>query len=101
MVAVNQRGSNMTKSIKLEPVKSKQINAIGYDKETSTLAIQFKNWKGEVKPETYHFSNFTREQFDEFIKSESLGNYFGKNIKPKTAEHPFVKVSLAQAESVE
>lgn len=88
----------MTKQISLQPVKSSQIAAIGHCKETNTLAIQFKNWKGEVKPVAYHYANFTCDQFEEFSRAESLGAHFGKNIKPKTVEHPFVKVNLSQDE---
>lgn len=90
----------MTKQIQLQPVKSSQLHAVGHDKETNTLAIQFKNWKGEVKPEAYHYANFTCDQFDEFMKAESLGSHFGKNIKPKTVEHPFTKVQLTTEESI-
>lgn len=82
------------KSIPLQEVQSSQIHAIGHDKETNTLAIQFKSWKGEVKPSVYHYANFTCDQFDAFSKAESLGTHFGQHIKKETEKHPFTKIDL-------
>lgn len=80
--------------VTLQDVSSSQIAAIGHDPETNTLAIQFKNWKGEVGS-TYHYANFTTEDFEAFKNAESLGRHFGKHIKPETEKFPFIKVAEA------
>lgn len=81
-----------TTTIPLHPVESSQINAIGHDAETNTLAIQFKGWKGEVGA-TYHYANFTAEDFEAFKSAESLGRHFGKNIKLFADKYPYTKVA--------
>lgn len=77
--------------IALADVQSSQINAIGHSAETNTLAIQFKNWKGEIGA-TYHYANFTADDFEAFRNAESLGKHFGKNIKPFADKYPYTKV---------
>lgn len=81
-----------TPVIELEVVESSQINAIGHDPETNTLAIQFKSFRGDVLS-TYHYANFSEEKFAEFKGAESIGRYFGKHIKPEVEAHPYVKVA--------
>lgn len=78
--------------VRLQTVESSQINAIGYDPETQTLAIQFKNWKGEIGS-TYHYSNVTQADFDAFNASESKGKHFGRHIKPHAGKFPYTKVA--------
>jgi hypothetical protein len=82
----------MNTEITLHPVESSQINAIGHDAETNTLAIQFKSWKGDVGA-TYHYANFTAEDFAAFKGAESLGKHFGKSIKPFADKYPYTKVA--------
>lgn len=78
--------------IPLNEVESSQINAIGHDAETNTLAIQFKGWKGEVGA-TYHYANFTAEDFAAFQAAESKGRHFGKHIKLHADKYPYTKVA--------
>lgn len=82
------------KTIDLQPVESSQILAIGHDAETNTLAIQFKNYKGEPGS-TYHYDNFTAEDFEAFKGAESIGKHFGQFIKKEVEKYPFVKVADA------
>ena len=63
--------------IALEPVESNQVGAIGYDDETQTLAVQFKRGARAI----YHYPGVTRETFEAFKGSESIGTYFGQHIK--------------------
>ena len=77
--------------IALDSVESSQITAIGHDPESNTLAIQFKNWKGEPAS-LYHYSNFTAEDFAAFKAAESIGKHFGQFIKPETVKYPYVKI---------
>jgi hypothetical protein len=79
-------------NIELTPIDSRQIAAIGHDAKTETLAIQFKNWNGEVGS-TYHYSNFSAEDFEAFKSSESKGKHFGAHIKPFASKYPYQKVA--------
>lgn len=81
-----------TPAIPMTEVKSSQIHAIGHDPATNTLAIRFKNYKGDVTG-LYHYSNFTAEQFDAFKNAESIGSHFGANIKRATEAHPFTRIN--------
>lgn len=80
------------RDITLIPVDSSQIAAIGHDAETQTLAIQFKNWKGEATG-VYRYSNFTAEDFAAFQAAESKGKHFGAHIKPFVDKFPYQKVA--------
>lgn len=80
--------------IDLQLVDSSQLHAIGHDPVTHTLAIRFKNWKGEPTS-LYHYGNFTAEDFAAFQGAESIGKHFGKHIKPETVKHPFVRIEAA------
>lgn len=80
--------------IALDSVESSQILGIGHNAETNTLAIQFKNWKGEPAS-LYHYSNFTAEDFEAFKGAESIGKHFGQFIKPETVKYPYVKIEPA------
>ena len=86
--------------VKLIEVQSSQIHAIGHDPETNTLAIRFKNWKGEVTS-LYHYANFTADDFAAFLAAESKGKHFGKNIKPFPDKYPFTKIESAPEPSAE
>lgn len=74
----------MPSTIKLVPVTSSQIAAIGHDGET-TLAIQFK--RGGI----YHYKNFSREKFVEFATAPSIGSYFYATIKNRADLYPYEK----------
>ena len=63
--------------IVLNAVDSSQVKAIGYDEETKTLAVQFKYGAGAI----YHYADVSKETFDAFVSAESIGSFFGKNIK--------------------
>lgn len=78
--------------IAMDAVDSSQIAAIGHDAESNTLAIQFKNWKGEPSS-VYHYENFTAEQFSEFKDAPSIGSHFGKHIKPHADKFPYTKIN--------
>ncbi len=79
---------------RLIDVESSQIAAIGHDPETSTLAIRFKNWKGE-QTGLYHYANVSTADFAEFASAPSKGKHFGQNIKPFTEKYPFTKIESA------
>lgn len=81
-------------NIKMQEVESSQIHSIGHDADTNTLAIRFKNWKGEVKG-LYHYQNFTAEAFSAFQNAESKGKHFGANIKPFASKYPYTRIEEA------
>lgn len=87
---------NAHAQIPLQAVESSQIAALGHDPETSTLAIQFKSWKGETTS-TYHYSNVSAEEFEAFRTAPSIGRHFGQHIKPHVDRYPFVRVETAPA----
>lgn len=78
-------------AIALAPVTSSQIEAVGYDEATKTLAVQFK--KGAI----YHYANVPAETYKAFSSAESLGKWFGANIKAHPGKYPFKKVPASPA----
>lgn len=61
--------------IPLKAVTSSQIEAIGYDAPTNTLAIKFKT--GGL----YHYADYPQKHWDQFSAAESVGSFFHKNIR--------------------
>lgn len=80
-------------TITMQPVESSQIASIGHDAASNTLAIRFKNSKGEPSS-VYHYDNFTGEDFAAFQGAESIGSHFGKHIKSATEKHPYRRVNF-------
>lgn len=64
--------------IDLLPVESSQVRAVGYDKESRTLAVAFNHGKGAI----YHYPDVSPETYEAFVNAESIGSFFGKHIKP-------------------
>lgn len=79
-------------SIALQAVESSQIHSIGHDPDTNTLAIRFKNGKGEPTS-LYHYGNFTADDFAEFQGAKSIGSHFGKNIGNANDRFPFTRIN--------
>ena len=67
----------------MHPVNSSQIAYIGYDEETNTLYVTFKNGQ------TYAYEGVPKEEFIELKDSDSVGSYFAENIK---SSYPYTKV---------
>lgn len=63
--------------IPLAAVESNQVAAIGYDAESSTMAVTFTRGQGHV----YHYPNVAAELHQQFMAAESKGKFFGVNIK--------------------
>ncbi|SOO08779.1 KTSC domain-containing protein [Xanthomonas citri] len=82
---------NVPARIPLIDVESRQIAAIGHDPGTQTLAVRFKNWKGEVTS-LYHYANVTAEDFAALQAAESKGGHFNKVIKADPVRWPYHKV---------
>ncbi len=56
-------------------VKSSSIHEVGYDSETKTLGITFKNGR------TYEYDDVHPVHYDELLKAESAGKYFHSNVR--------------------
>lgn len=85
-------------NIHMTPVTSSQIQAIGYDAATKTLAVRFvdKPAKGDKPAEAgslYHYANVELDQFLEFSEAESTGSYFIRKIKPNSKAHPYTRIN--------
>lgn len=77
--------------IRLEPVVSTQVAAIGHDAATNTLAIRFPGFDGRPG-NLYHYANFNADQFAEFCAAESVGSFFIRQIKANEALFPYTKI---------
>lgn len=70
--------------MKMYPVESSQVQEIGHDPATNTLAVRFKS--GGL----YHYADVTAEQFSGLQKAKSVGAHLNAHIKGR---HEFKKVS--------
>lgn len=64
--------------MEMKPCESSNIQACGFDPDTSTLAIQFKG-KGTV----YHYAGVTPEIYEKLRSAPSLGQFFQLHIRGK------------------
>ena len=85
--------------IALTEVESSQIHAIGHAPETNTLAVQFKSKGGPGN--VYHYANVDAEKFGRFRNADSIGRFFGAEIKPYVDAHPFTKIEPEKTEESE
>jgi len=58
-----------------QAVSSSNVAEIGYDKETNTLGLRFKN------NSEYHYPNVPESVFTELQQADSIGKYVNSNIK--------------------
>lgn len=63
--------------IALVPVESSQIDRIGYDENSQTLAVQFKHGARAI----YHYPEVSPEAHRAFMGAESKGVFFRDHIK--------------------
>jgi hypothetical protein len=62
-------------------VQSSALESIGYDAQTNTLELEFKEHSG-----VWQYFNFKPSAYKRFRSSESLGNFFVTRIKGKYPE---------------
>lgn len=67
----------MEADLKLEPVVSSNVAAIGYDVKWMVLTVQFKNGG------TYEYQGVPPSVYEALRTAESIGGYLAKHIKPK------------------
>jgi hypothetical protein len=78
-------------SINMQPVKSSNIKAIGYDEESKTLQIQFKNGRA------YQYKDVPLDTFEAFQHADSVGKYYFARIQ-KNYECEKIEVKLEESE---
>lgn len=69
-------------AIPMIPVDSSQVDRVGYDAETKTLAVQFKHGARAI----YHYPNVKPETHAAFMAAESKGVFFREHINPLAFE---------------
>lgn len=79
--------------IKLMPITSSQLHAIGHDAELKILAIQFKG-KGDQPGNIYLYQNFDNDDYAAFMNAESKDSHFTKRIKYEPKKYPYERIQL-------
>ena len=89
----------MTAAIAIKTIASSQLDGIGHDAATNTLAVRFKPGKlAAAKGEPgalYHYANVTAEDFAALEGAESIGSHFYRTIKPAADKYPFTRIPEA------
>lgn len=68
--------------IPLKPVKSSNVEAIGYDRETETVRVRFKGGA------TYRYAEVPPELFESIASSESIGSSVSRLRRNPTTKEP-------------
>lgn len=84
---LNENNTNSTKSIRIRRIKvsSSNVNSIGYDKDSSTLDVEFKG--GAV----YRYSGVPEDVYIGLRNAPSKGSYLAKYIK--SGGYPYEMIS--------
>lgn len=90
--------TNSIPSITLAPIESSQLEAIGHDAATRTLAVRFKGKEGQRGP-LYHYADVTTEQFNEMVAAPSSNSWFIHNVKRKADRHPYKRIDESAAQA--
>ncbi len=81
-------------SISRKPVESSHIASIGYDLESLTLEVEFKNGK------IGRYKGVPADKSDELMAAESVGRYLARNIKGVYDYAPVEQEENEEGESV-
>ena len=70
---------NKLKAIKITMAppakKSSQVEGVGYDQASQTLAVKFSNGG------SYHYHDVSQQMYDDLCKADSIGSHLHKHIK--------------------
>lgn len=69
--------------MKMEPVESSAIKAVGYDPKSKLLAVQF------TSGDTYHYENVPEHVHEGLMSARSVGGHFHQHIR--RGPYPFHK----------
>jgi hypothetical protein len=61
--------------MEMTPVKSSQVESIGYDAESKTLAVKFIGG-------LYHYTDVPLAVYNDMIEAESVGGFLASVVKP-------------------
>ena len=61
--------------MKMTPVKSSNIESVGYDAEKRHLHVTFKGGK------TFRYNHISQQKFDDLVASKSVGRFFNQFVK--------------------
>jgi len=88
--------------IERKPVDSSQIHNVGYDPDTKTMEIQFKNRDG-APGSVYSYANVEQAVADDFFREKdengekwSVGRHFGRTLKADPKKYPYTKLPPKQ-----
>ena len=73
---------NQAKTMEREPVTSSNVVSLGYDANTETLEVEFKNG-------IYQYYNVPQTIYEQMIAADSIGKFLNVYIKPM---YPFAKM---------
>lgn len=76
----------MTSNIKMQPVVSSNISAIGHDDITNVMHVQFTTGK------VYSYQNVVADTFKQILEAESVGKAFNSLVKKFPLLYPFAQV---------
>lgn len=78
--------------IELEPVKSSQVVAIGYDAPTQTMRVRFHSGS------TYDYANVPGELHAQIISAPSIGHAINETLKKDPQRYPFRRLAAWEAQ---
>jgi hypothetical protein len=61
--------------MKRDPVSSTNIAELGYDEQSSTLEVMFRN--GGI----YQYFDIPKQEYESLINAASIGEYLNNNVK--------------------
>jgi hypothetical protein len=82
------------------PIDSSQIRSAGHDPATNTLEVEFTPKKDQTEGALYRYANVTAGQWADMRAAESVGRWFGANIRSKPDQHPHERVDNSPPDSV-
>ncbi len=69
------------------PVQSQNLLEVGYDPDTATLEVVFRNAPDWI----YAYQNVGFIKFVRLLTAVSVGRYFEREIRSKPKRHPYSK----------
>ena len=67
--------------MKMQSVTSSNISAVGYDGDTETLAVRFKEADG-MPGNLYEYHKVPRIVHENLMVAESVGKFFAAHVRP-------------------
>lgn len=71
----------------MKKVQSSHLKAVGYDKQSQTLIIEFHG--GRI----YQYSNVPAFEYEGLMSASSHGTYFDRNIRKHQERYPYTEIA--------